>query len=59
MTIQICCSENNNTYQQSVINLFKTQDGDRMTQAIVATKEMLFKNIEITSNRKLICINNS
>jgi len=40
-----------------VINYFKTHDGEHMAQAVIATDEMEFKNIKLTCNKKLICIN--
>lgn len=35
-----------------VITSFKTNNGDYMHQAILAIKDMKFKNIDLTSNKK-------
>lgn len=40
-----------------VISSFKTNDGDYVAQAVVAVKEMNFKNIELISNKKIFSIN--
>ncbi|VVC29623.1 Hypothetical protein CINCED_3A010564 [Cinara cedri] len=40
-----------------VIISFKTNNGDYMHQAVVAIKDMKFKNIDLTSNKKMISIN--
>lgn len=40
-----------------VITSFKTNNGYYMHQAVVAIKEMKFKNIDLTSNKKMISIN--
>ncbi|VVC46057.1 Hypothetical protein CINCED_3A002590 [Cinara cedri] len=40
-----------------VITSFKTNNGNYMHQAVVAIKDMKFKNIDLTSNKKMISIN--
>ncbi|VVC41398.1 Hypothetical protein CINCED_3A000798 [Cinara cedri] len=43
--------------KDKVITSFKTNNGDYMHQAVVAIKDMKFKNIDLTSNKKMISIN--